>query len=156
LKELEEYAKSLDLDYLKIRAAYPYGSKVYGTEVDGSDNDLIIVYGDTMVEKHHRYSTIADATVYSARGFLNALADHEHSALECMYLNNHKSHSHGFCPDVKINLPTLRRSFSSRAARSFCKTEKKLSVLNDIDVKAAKKSLFHSLRILISYTFQKG
>jgi len=100
-----------------------------------------------MVEKHHRYSTIADATIYSARGFLNALADHEHSALECVYLEG--SHSHNFTPDVKINLSTLRRSFSSRAARSFCKTEKKLSVLNDMDVKAAKKSLFHSLRILM-------
>jgi HD superfamily phosphohydrolase len=53
------------------------------------------------------------------------------------------------CPvEYNLDLPTLRKSFSSKANNSFVKFKKKLIVEKDYDVRAAIKSLFHSIRIL--------
>ena len=82
--ELEKILSSLDLHPEEVCAVYAYGSIVYGTEDKDSDTDLIIVSDRVWTKKHHRYSDLCDATVYSIIGFKQALEAHEHSVLESL------------------------------------------------------------------------
>jgi hypothetical protein len=129
----------------QVVAMYPYGSKVYGTAVTGSDEDYITVLR-YMPEKHE----ILDRddfsfVIHNEQTFQRGLWAHECYALECFFLDPSlrlKDRPWDFSLDKRV----LRESISQKASHSFVKAKKKFEVEGDF--KRGKKSLFHSLRIL--------
>lgn len=124
-----------------ILYAFPFGSVVYGTTTDQSDKDYIVV-----VEGNAPYYQLIEENsghihVYSDTSFQSMINEHDITALECIFSQS----THYAFP---LDLPTLRRSISAVVSNSFTKCRKKLEPGEHYDPYGAKKSLFHSLRIL--------
>ena len=45
----EKICESLEIDLDKIYNIYPYGSKIYGTATENSDDDFVIVYKSSLL-----------------------------------------------------------------------------------------------------------
>lgn len=137
-----------DKDILNV---YLYGSRVYECHNDQSDFDYIVIADDDedIVEvKGGEFD--GDYTIYNRETFFNRMAEHEISVLECLYLPPDKILKQDMTIDLpKINLSKLRHSISAKVSNSFVKCKKKLTVEKDFDPHIGKKSLFHSLRIIM-------
>jgi len=140
---------------------YPYGSRVYGTTTENSDHDFQIILADKDFKREDWRNELAatglDLHVWSHSQWVDALNDHRVYALECFYLpkdkqiNNslhlvHKMNTMKF--GFTLNKAKLREEFSRVASNSWVKAKKKLIVEADYNERIAKKSIFHSFRIL--------
>lgn len=125
----------------RILYAFPYGSKVYGTNTEKSDDDFIVVIEGNDEHERGIHEGDVNITVYSEVTFQRLLNEHDIAALECYFSN--ETHF-----DWTLDLPQLRRSISAVASNSFVKCKKKLMPGPDYNPYVAKKSLFHSMRIL--------
>ena len=125
---------------------YMYGSRVYGTDTENSDYDYIVV-ADILEDKLDEKNNV---TVYSEDAFLEAIYNHEISALECLFLPKGMTvkQTLDFSVDFELDLSKLRSSISKKASNSWVKCKKKLTVPEDFDAYIAKKSLWHPLRII--------
>jgi predicted nucleotidyltransferase len=141
------------LDALPTRVAvYPYGSRVYGTADDASDHDYQIVINDKDFMKHDWVNKLAqrgfDLHVWSEMNWNFALNDHRVFAMECLFLPKDQVVYDGLKFQHKLNKSKLREEFSRVASNSWVKAKKKLIVEADYNERIAKKSIFHSFRIL--------
>lgn len=137
---VKHFLESNKIEYLSI---YPYGSQVYGTMDDNSDLDFIVITND----QNEQMSTIIDnkvheITFYTPQCWAMMIHDHHIAVLECVSL----IHSE---PIPWVVIPTLRSAISSKCSNSYVKAKKKMTVEKDYDLRCAKKSLFHSLRMYI-------
>lgn len=125
-----------------ILKTYRYGSRVYGCATEESDYDFIYVVesDDDNLEYSVDFKGF-NATVYSEQKFIKRIKDHEVNALECIFQDEDDKYLKYF----KLDKEKLRRKFSAVASNSFVKCKKKLK---DGEVYIAKKSMFHSIRIL--------
>jgi len=139
--------KSFDLSDQEILNIYPYGSRVYGTFTESSDYDFIIVMNKE-VKEYDLESNNINVHLYSIPGFINQLKNHKIEALECFFLPEYCLLKNSFKFDFKLNKSVLRSSISEKASHSWVKAKKKLEVEKDKNVYIAKKSLFHSFRII--------
>lgn len=125
---------------------YEYGSIVYGNNTTKSDSDYVVVFDHNIstdhisVDQHN-----IDLNILSPQEFQERLYDHEISVLECFF--HGASHS-DYEFDFKYNKDKLRKSISTKASNSYAKFKKKLKVEKDYDPYIAKKSLWHSVRII--------
>jgi hypothetical protein len=95
----------------------------------------------------------ADATVMSMTRFAQMLEQHSAPILECVFLPPHmKLRERGpaalAAAAFVVSPQRVREAASFRAGHSWSKARKKLEVAADRNVRVAKKSLFHSFRIL--------
>jgi predicted nucleotidyltransferase len=145
----EQILRDFHLVDKEVLNIYPYGSRVYGTHSENSDYDFIIVMNKDVQE----FSlTSNDGTInvhlYSPDGFIEQLKGHKISALECFYLPKEQVLREQLRFFFPLNKETLRSSISEKASHSWVKAKKKLEVEKDKNVYIAKKSLFHSFRII--------
>ena len=142
-----------------IHFVFPYGSAIYGTRSEFADLDFIVVSDEptdwdsslnkVFQEKFDAYPhTKMDINHYTPEGFKQGLEGHEISFLECLFLSPELMICTGALPNFVLSLPLLRESISKKASNSWVKAKKKLVVAEDYDDYIARKSLFHSLRIL--------
>lgn len=142
--------KDFGLEDKDVLLVFPYGSRVYGTHSEKSDHDFIIVVNDdshdrdSLESSYHNFN----ATIYSKNSFREKLIEHKISALECYFLPKEKLLKSGFCYPFRVYPKMLRESISEKASHSWVKAKKKFEVVQDRNVYTAKKSLFHSLRII--------
>ena len=106
---------------MKIGDKFQYGSTIYGVNHKHSDIDFLEMKSE---------EDIAD--------FYQRLEDHDPVAVEVALR---------YLIPFEINLAKLRKSFSAKASNSWVKAKKKLEVEHDYYI--GKKSLWHSLRLLI-------
>lgn len=125
----------------EILHVFPYGSKVYGTNNEKSDTDLIVVVKGDQELEYGIHSDEMNVTVYSDKTFRNLLEKHHIAALECIFSNETEY-------EFKLNMTQLRRSISAVHSNSVVKCKKKLTEGPDYNPYIGKKSLFHALRIL--------
>jgi len=125
---------------------YRYGSVVYGTNTELSDEDFIVIIKDGL-EKDIIIDGM-DLHLIPLEVFNKKLEEHDPMALECLYLPDSCKVLENKDLKHKIDIEKLRNSFSAKASNSWVKAKKKLEVEKDFNVYLAKKSLFHSLRIL--------
>lgn len=125
----------------EILYIFPYGSKVYGTDSDNSDTDLIVVVNIEDDLEYNINNEKYDITVYSDKRFKDLIKKHDIAALECIFSNETDY-------DFVLDFEQLRRSISAVASNSFVKCKKKLVEGPDYNPYVGKKSLFHSVRIL--------
>ena len=128
-----------------IRNVYAHGSRVFGTAGPKSDYDYIIVEDGELGREDTLTNDGIDATVYDCKRFRQQIEDHEVSVLECLFLPE----EHILKKDLEFSWQLdrkLRESLSAKASNSFVKAKKKFEVEHQPYI--AKKSLWHSLRIL--------
>ncbi len=141
------------IDSLLDRAlnVYHYGSFVYGTFIDGkSDYDYIVVVPNTMSEYDEQQFEFENSqyTIHSERNWQEMLDRCDVDALECYFLPKQfvVKETKKFIADITRD--KVRASFSHVASNSFVKCKKKLEVLESYAPETAKKSLWHSIRII--------
>lgn len=130
-----------DLIAETILKQYQYGSSVYGTKTEYSDIDYIAVVDSCDVPRYSVTGEI-DYTVYSEDEFIRMIELHNISVLECIF----QSEDDEYLKYFKLNSEKLRREISSVSSNSYGKAKKKIY---DGEIYIGKKSLFHSIRILM-------
>ena len=129
----------------QVLAVYPYGSHVYGTNLEDSDEDFIVVLKHNP-NKHDILDVGSLSFVlHDQQSFQRGLWAHEAYALECYFLDPRRKIK-DFVWDFSLDKRALRESIAQKASHSFVKAKKKIEV--EADFKRGKKSLFHSLRLL--------
>ena len=139
--------QGINIDIDSVHNVYQYGSRVYDTNTDESDYDFIVV-GKSSEPILGHCSFNVNCTQYNVECFNQMVKDHEISILECLFLPDKFVIKEELPIDFELDLPTLRKSISTKASHSFVKAKKKLIVEKDYDRYAALKSLFHSFRII--------
>ena len=93
----EEICQELNLDFNKVLNVYPYGSQIYGTANEESDNDFVIVFkGSLLPSGAFKDNAISSkdrsiqGVCYSRSGFLDAINNYQINALECIFLPEDK------------------------------------------------------------------
>jgi len=146
---------------------FPYGSHIYGTNSEKSDIDSIYVVDDQFVEKlddqyvfHSDFDPVnktytdhfheINISIYGKTTFQKMCDDHHISALECIFLPDDliKDQISDYKFKFELNLQRLRKSISEKTSHSWVKAKKKFEIEDDRNVYIAKKSLFHSMRII--------
>ena len=129
-------------DNESILNIYKFGSHVYGTNDENSDEDYIVV------AKEYFESKDINLHVFTVNQFQDQLNNCDIQMLECYFLTDlhilKEFHKFNFILDKS----KLRTAISTISSNSWVKGKKKLTVMGDYDVRLAIKSVFHSLRIL--------
>lgn len=134
--EIETFLNKNNILYSSL---YPYGSQLYGTADKHSDYDFIVI---SQNERGTIKIDDMEISFYSPVEWASMIHDHNIIVLECESHFRNKSISW-------IDKSILRHSISSKCSNSYVKAKKKMTVENDYDLRCAKKSLFHSLRIYV-------
>lgn len=140
----------IDEDVLNI---YSYGSQIYGTASEDSDQDFIIVTKGSMLKSGafkqnaiSNQSRSIQGVLYSRSGFQDAINNYDISALECLSLPTDKV--------VQSKWPFRVQKWDNREmAKKIISKASNSWHLADLQAKddwkhMAKKGIFHSLRIL--------
>lgn len=143
---MDRIRKILEEKNIGVIAIYCHGSYVYGCWENG-DYDFIVV-----TDKYYGTNRITDGnydfSLFTEEEWRKEAEDNSVDFMECAFLpNNMKYEKYSF--DYTIIRDKIRSSFSSKASNSFVKCKKKLTVEKDYNPYIAKKSLFHSFRILV-------
>jgi len=153
VKIAEEICKALRIELKDVLNIYPYGSKIYGSNDEHSDDDFIIVYKKSMLPSGafkdnaiSSYDRQIQGTCYSRGGFLDAINNYQIPALECIFLPDDKiiKKTMNFKID-KINKHYLVKNIIATASSSWHNAKMAYGDDNDEYV---KKNIFHALRIL--------
>lgn len=144
--ELKKIFHLKDYDILSI---FPYGSRVYGTFSDKSDYDYIAVFRDgTVKDEFALEKGKFNIHTYNESSFVKLIEKHNIFALECISLPEELNICNRKKFNFKLNIQTLRSSISEKSSHSWVKAKKKFEVEADKNIYIAKKSLFHSFRII--------
>ncbi len=133
---------------MKILNKYPYGSRVYGTNTELSDFDCIMVCEEDIPMPIQYTENNTDFTIYSKKMWDKLAQDNAVVFMECFFLDNSMKEE-TYVPDFSIVDEKIRSSFSRVASNSWVKCKKKLTVEKDFAPRIGKKSLWHSLRIIM-------
>lgn len=129
---------------------YEYGSIVYGTYIDGkSDKDyIVIVPDDYAVDIDQIEYDNCHYNIFHALEWQHKLDNNEVDAMEVYFLDKKHVIKERIVFQTNIVPSKIREQFSRTASNSFVKCKKKLIVPQDFHPRIAKKSLWHSLRII--------
>lgn len=136
------------------KIVFMYGSHVYGTANENSDEDFLIIGGYEPVEYIEDKKSIR---IFPLQDFIVFTEMHEPIAFECVSLLKMNDKRYVKVLDEKFsnivskfyeetfNIIKLRKAFSQKASNSFVKAKKKILVEKDFYI--GMKSLFHSIRL---------
>lgn len=125
-----------------IKNIYKFGSKVYGSNDENSDDDYIMVVSEMIQINDINFH------VYTVEQFQNLIDNQEISILECLFLNNEFILKEEIKFEFILDKFKLRKMISTITSNSWQKGKKKLTIMGDYDLRIALKSYYHSLRIL--------
>lgn len=128
-----------DPNFLNI---YRFGSHVYRTNSEVSDEDYVCIVGEKFPSHDINFH------VYTKTEFQHFLNEHNIQMLECFFLPKEHKLKETVKVNFNLNLNKLRSSISTVSNGSWVKGKKKLIVQADHNKYLAIKSVFHSLRIL--------
>lgn len=130
-----------------VLALFDYGSVVYGTTSEKSDKDLIAVVKDEATGLNLSKDKL-DVSVYTQSQFNNLVAQHEISALECLFLASKHIHKNELDVEFILDKVALRNAISAKSSNSWVKAKKKFIVEEDFSPYIGKKSAWHAVRML--------
>ena len=128
-----------------------FGSVVYRTETPKSDVDYIVIVTDDYELVDRQIKTdMEDFSFYRESEWLKMIDDCDVRCLETesSSIYEYVKGSPYYCY-VSLDYDKVRSSISKTSSNSWVKCKKKYTVEKDYDPYKAKKSLFHSLRILM-------
>jgi hypothetical protein len=165
---VEEIANSVGLDPNDILNVYCYGSRVYGTDDEYSDDDFVVVHKGFSIKNSYNDEkafnqnaiTSKDGQIqvvrYSRSGFQSAIDKYEIGAMECLFLPEDKviqeddkvkfSIRNFDKPSVDYEIKQMVKKVITKASNSW--------FLGNRDVEnerfeKAEKAYFHTIRILM-------
>jgi len=127
----------------RVHNIYVFGSRVYKTNSENSDWDIIMVANNSVeaielkLEKYNIH-------IYTPDKFKEDLEWHRINNLECIYAPTWAKIQENIHYDLDIELPKLRHATSHISSNSWVKCKKKLEIG---EYHTGIKSIFHSLRI---------
>ena len=129
---------------------YQYGSRVYNCFTDKSDYDYVVIVTDD-------YKNFIDNIELDNHHFNFYKSSHWHDmvninsieTLECLFVDDKFIIKESVKFDIIINQVELRKSISKVCSNSYDKCRKKLIIEKDFAPYIAKKSLWHTIRILL-------
>ena len=130
---------------------YHYGSFVYGTFTEGtSDYDYIVILPNryTEMDKEQYMEANCQYSFYVQSTWQTMLDDNEVCAIETYFLPKKYIVKETIKFTTTIIPDKIRENFSHVASNSYVKCKKKLVVADSFAPRIAKKSLWHSLRII--------
>lgn len=127
----------------RVHNIYIFGSRVYRTNSDNSDWDIIIVANNS-VEAIELKSEKYNIHIYTPDKFKEDLEWHRPNNLECIFAPSCVKLQENIIYNLDINLSKLRHATSHISSNSWVKAKKKLEIG---DYHTGIKSLFHSIRI---------
>lgn len=137
---------------------FPFGSIVYGTITDKSDEDWVAVirngvddFNDCYDNKWLYTEDNKDITFITETKWLEMIDNHHIYVLEGLSLPDNKviiGNMDKYRQMFKLDKWKLRKTISAIAENAYAKCHKKLTVKKDFDQYRAQKSIFHSIRIL--------
>ena len=131
----------IDFKDSNILNAYLFGSHLYGTNLENSDKDYIIV------TKEYVESDSTDIHFITEKEFQRSLDNHDIQALECYFAPEKFKYKETVKFNFNLDKKILRKSISTLCDNSWVKGEKKLTINADYDKYVGIKSIFHSIRI---------
>lgn len=143
----ETIIEALKIHPLKVKNVYMYGSRVYGTCHEKSDYDFIVV-ASSLVESSESRIGDYNIHIHTPDKFRRDLFDFDMHNLECIYAPDFARLQEKVKYDdanFKIKGTALEYKAMSQSFNSFHKAKIKM---DSGDTVIAKKSLFHSFRIL--------
>lgn len=128
----------------EIHSVCRCGSRVYGTAGPGSDEDFTVVLADEKARQDILFREGKNFVVHGTGTFRKALSDQSVFALECLFAPaEHRLKEGRPALPWKLDRVKLAASASARSASDFAKAARTF----DEEPRAAKKKLFHALRI---------
>lgn len=130
---------------------YHYGSFVYGTFVEGkSDMDFIVILPDTYIKLDGKQfeNNNSQYSFFTKSTWQQKLDNNDVDAIETYFLPSKFIVKETEFFHTYIIPQKIRSNFSKVASNSFVKCKKKLEVKDSFNPRVAKKSLWHSLRII--------
>lgn len=140
--------------------SFYHGSTVYGTITEHSDIDIVCIVKDNIWNEWNKlYNNIfqykddenREYQFIEENKWLDMIKNHHIIALEGLSLLDNfiiKGDIVKYRKLFKLDKWKLRQTISSITENAYAKCHKKLTVEKDFDLYRAKKSIFHSLRIL--------
>jgi len=126
-----------------------FGSHVYGTATEHSDEDFIVITKDNSLFESgsNIKGEDGDFNFYSIETWKRMCIANHINCLEVKSLPIEFRIKEEMIFPFDVDLVNLRKSISSTVSNSWSKCHKKLTVEKDFDPHTAKKSLFHVFRI---------
>ena len=173
MKHMENEDLIRDKMMQNVLYGFERDSFVYGTANKSSDKDMVFVVPDSFSEfldnypnsiyeynpptniQSVQYKLFArpDFQFLTESTYINLIRKFDIMAMESLfipsefiYFGNPDNYIQYFNKDDKWG---IRQSISATASNSWAKAHKKMTVEKDLDIYKGKKSLFHSLRILM-------
>lgn len=137
----------MDFNKPEILNVYLYGSRIYGTDNEKSDYDYVVVIKDDYYDVEQIKSNNNDYNFYTKTQWDAMCKNNDVVFCECYFLQNKIKET--YKPAFKLDPEKIRSNFSKMASNSYVKCKKKLIVEKDYNPYIAKKSLWHSFRILM-------
>jgi predicted nucleotidyltransferase len=130
----------------KIKNIYLYGSRVYGTNKEDSDYDILML-ASTMNQKEIKDFTY-NIHIKTPDVFYDMLLQYKMVALECLFAPSFAKikESNDYLAKFNLNKINMKKSVLSQSHDSWMKAKFKI---NEEDILRGAKSLFHSLRMLL-------
>lgn len=153
MSEVENILSELKITE-EILNIYPYGSHVYGTNNEESDNDYIIVTKSGLLPngafKQNAISNddrTIQGVLYSRSGFIDAINNYDIAALECLFLPENKvlQKKWNFKIQKWDEKEFIKKIIIKMSSSWFSADNNSKDGYKEI----AKKGVFHSIRILM-------
>lgn len=140
---LDEIIRVSKIHPSRIFNVYLFGSRVYETNTDKSDWDIIMVANNS-VESTEIKHTLYNIHIYTPDKFKADLDWHRINNLECIFAPDWAKLKEDKQFEFKLDLAKLRHASSHISSNSWVKCKKKLEAG---EYNTAIKSFFHSIRI---------
>ena len=138
------------IDNPDVLNIYQWGSRVYGCYTDKSDYDYNVIVTDNYenfiqnieIDNNH-------FNFYRLSQWQKMINKNNIETLECIFVDQQYIIKETIKFDIEINLVELRKSISKVCSNAYDKCRKKLTIEKDFAPYTAKKSLWHTIRILL-------
>jgi len=128
----------------EVHSVFRCGSRVYGTAGPASDEDFVVILADRKAKKDLLFRGGANFVIQGVDAFRDAIAEQSVFALECLFLPPaHKLKETRGAFAFKLDKKRLAGSATGRSDADFAKAARTF----DAEPDAAKKKLFHALRV---------
>lgn len=133
----------------KALCIYNYGSYVYGTYIDGvSDKDYIIIVPNNSSLPEQVEINNNQFNIYEEFKWIEKMKNNDIECLECFFLEKKFIIKELRKYDLQLDKNLIRKNISAVASNSYVKCKKKLIVEESYNPRIAKKSLWHTFRLL--------
>lgn len=134
---------------VRVYAIYVYGSRVYGRYTELSDYDYVVIVNEDYPYVENIEDGDSHFNFYTETTWEDMIKTNHIVALECCFLDEQYKIKDLKNYKLTIDKIELRKSISKVCSNSYDKCRKKLTIEKDFSPYIAKKSLWHSIRILM-------